>query len=192
MRGQTHSGTPDSQPGRAKGNVASDQPKMANATSSIPPQVTQAAADDLHQEAAAAIPKDSKLAQTMASSDISQAAAEPSEDTKEYDQEASDEQTESGDGEADSADIASSKVTDGRNGKGTGRQTRSPDAAKGFAAASASRQASAGITVVRSNPRFASKPVKEEQYAAQHGIKVEDTSPVTKIEDISFNVEGNT
>ncbi len=190
MQGQIHSDTPDSQPGRAQGSVASEQAKMANATSSVPLQVTQAAADDLHQEAAAAIPRDCKSAQKLASSGISQAAAEPSEATEEYDHEASDEQAESGDGEADSADAATSKVTDGRHDKGTGHQTRAADAAKGSAAATASRQASSGITVVRNNPRFASKPVKEEQYAAQHGVTIKDTSPAMKIEDTSFAVQG--
>lgn len=114
-------------------------------------QVSQAAAEDLHVQADAAIPAGSQLAESLAlvSSDDTAAGQK--------------------DGAASAvgsttADAHEGSATDqqGPSASGTSEGVKAqvaPEGTSSSAAAAAGREPPHGLTVLRSNPRFASKPI---------------------------------
>lgn len=158
MRGQLTADAPAGQSQAAAAGPASKQPKATNG--SRPHIQGQAAASELHDQAAAAIPQGSQLAQALACTNTDLAAATSGRDAQDQTDDAPKpdlpiEHVSSdlaGVSEGDSADVA---------------QTGPAGDTAVDPVAPSSKLASSGVTSVRSNPRFASKPVKEEPFAVQ-------------------------
>lgn len=168
LRGQSPE-APASQPDAA---LASPAGTAASMSATVPSQAVEAVAEDLHDQAAAAIPQDSSLAQTPTSEDM--VSADTAGTTT--DMPAADEQAlaavkaEPAAAQAGSADAVDPKAAIRRADAGDGahvNQDASPIAAP--QASARSKLVSSGVTVVRSNPRFASKPPREESHAVQSG-----------------------
>ncbi|DBB12023.1 TPA: hypothetical protein ACH3X3_006138 [Trebouxia sp. C0006] len=171
LRGHMSPEASASQPAAAPASPAGTAAAI-NAT--VPSQAAQAAAEDLHNQAAAAIPHDSSLAQTLTSAETDQGSAATAGTTTDIP--AADEQSvpaaeaEMAAAQADSADAvdlkAAGRMVDADDG-GHVSNDACPIAAP--QASVRSKLASSGVTVVRSNPRFASKPPREESDAVQSG-----------------------
>ncbi|DBA89641.1 TPA: hypothetical protein ACH3X2_004535 [Trebouxia sp. C0005] len=150
--------------------LASTDEAAAATSASIPSQAAQAAAEDLHNQAAAAIPQDSSLAQTLPPAEKDQVLAATAGTTTDISvadaQSPAAVQAEP----AGSAEAINTKAFDSvadADDSGHVSNDASPTAAP--QASARSKLASSGITVVRSNPRFASKPPREESDAVQSG-----------------------
>lgn len=171
LRGQLRPEASASQPDAALASTA----KAAAATNAtVPSQAAQAAAEDLHAQAAAAIPQDSSLAQILTSAatagtttDIPAADEQPLAAVKA-------EPAAAQAGAADAMDTkASDRMVDADDGGDVSRDTRPVAAPQALAS---SKLASSGVTVVRNNPRFASKPPREDSDAVQSGDAQETTA----------------
>ena len=123
-------------------------PATVNNASNV--HASQAAAEDLHHQADAAIPAGSQLADSLAlaSSRDGKASQEVGVGSA-VGSTASD--LETGTDQQDSAAISVAEGTEGHV---------SPEAAGGSNTAAAGKMPPPGVTVLRSNPRFAIKPVK--------------------------------
>ncbi len=171
LRGHMSPEASASQPDAA---LASPAGTAAAINATIPPQAAQEAAEDLHDPAAAAIPQDSSLAQTLTSAEkehVSAATAGTTTDIPAADgQSLAAVKAEPAAAQAGAADAVDSKaaarMADADDGGHVSRNA-SPNAAP--QASARSKLASSGVTVVRSNPRFASKPLREESDAVQSG-----------------------
>lgn len=171
LRGHMSPEASASQPDAA---LASPAGTAAAINATVPSQAAQAAAEDLHNQAAAAIPHDSSLAQTLTSAEKDQGPAATAGTTTDIP--AADEQSvpaaeaETAAAQADSADAVDLKAA-GRMVDADDSGHVSNDACPIAApqASVRSKLASSGVTVVRSNPRFASKPPREESDAVQSG-----------------------
>ena len=166
MSPEASASQPDAAPASPAGIAAA-----INAT--VPSQAAQAAAEDLHNQAAAAIPHDSSLAQTLTSGkdQVLAATADTTTDISVADgQSLAAVKAEPAAAQADSADAvdpkAAGRMADADDG-GHVSNDASPIAAP--QASARSKLASSGVTVVRSNPRFASKLPREESDAVQSG-----------------------
>lgn len=163
MSPEASASQPDAAPASPAGIAAA-----TNAT--VPSQAAQAAAEDLHNQAAATIPHDSSLAQTLTSAgkdQVSAATADTTTDISVADgQSRAAVKAEPAAAQADSADAvdpkAAGRMADADDG-GHVSNDASPIAAP--QASARSKLASSGMTVVRSNPRFASKLPREESDA---------------------------
>lgn len=115
-------------------------------------QVSQAAAEDLHLQADAAIPAGSQLAESLALvSGDDMAAGQKDGTAAAVGSTAADLQVGSATHQQDP--LADSSTAEGAEGQ------VAPEATGSSAAAAAGRMPPRGLTVLRSNPRFASKPI---------------------------------
>lgn len=159
MRGQLTADAPADQSQAAAAGPASKQPKATNGSR---PQIQgQAAASELHDQAAAAIPQGSQLAQALACTDTDLAAA--ATNGRDAQDQTADAPKPDSPIEHVSSDLAGVSEGDNADVAHTGP---AGDTAVDPVAPS-SKLASSGVTSVRSNPRFASKPGKEEPVAVQ-------------------------
>ncbi len=171
LRGHMSPEASASQPDAA---LASPAGTAAAINAIVPSQAAQAAAEDLHNQAAAAIPQDSSLAQTLASAEkdhVLAATAGTTTDIPVADGQSpaavKAESTAAQAGSVDAVDPkAAGRMADADDGAHVSRDA-SPIAAP--QASVRSKLASSGVTVVRSNPRFASKLPREESDAVQSG-----------------------
>lgn len=176
LRGQITPEAPITQHGTA-------QPATAAATASATSQAEQAAAADLHDQAAASIPQHSQLAQSLASADPIQASAAAADantgidEAREQPGAAIDELASQEEAGAVNARPGSdNKLADDQQDTDASTANRPAAAGKPPQAAVASKLASSGVTVVRSNPRFASKLVKEDAEVTQSGAQAEESA----------------
>lgn len=172
LRGQITPEVPVSQHGTA-------QPATAAATASATSQAEQAAAADLHDQAAASIPQHSQLAQSLASADPIQASAAAADANPGSEQPGAAIDELASQEEAGAVDVrpgSDTQLADDQQDTDASTAIRPAAAGKPPQAAAASKLASSGVTVVRSNPRFASKPVKEDADVTQSGAQAEETA----------------
>ncbi len=170
LRGHMSPEASASQPDAALASPAG----IAVATSATVPSQAAQAAEDLHAQAAAAIPQDSSLAQASTSAEKDQVSAATAGTTTDIPvadgQSPAAVKAEPAAAQADSADAvnpkAAGRMADADDGAHVSRNA-SPIAAP--QALARSKLASSGVTVVRSNPRFARKPSREELDAVQSG-----------------------
>ena len=169
LRGQMSPEAPASQPDAA---LASPAGTAASMNATVPSQLVEAVAEDLPDQAAAAIPQDSSLAQTPTSEDmVSADTAGTTTDIPAADVQAlAAVKAEPAAAQAGSSDAVDPKAAIRRADAGDGAHV-SKDASPIAApqASARSKLVSSGVTVVRSNPRFASKPPREESDAVQSG-----------------------
>ncbi len=181
LRGQMSPEASASQPDAA---LASPAGITAATNAIVPSQAAQAAAEDLHDQAAAAIPQDSSLAQTPSSAEKDQVSAATAGNTTDIPvadgQSLAAVKAEPAAAQAGAADAVDSKaaarMADADDGAHVSRDA-SPVAAP--QASARSKLASSGMTVVRNNPRFASKPPREESDAVQSG-NAQETAAAAK------------
>ena len=177
--------SPEASASQPDADLASPVGAAAATSAAVPSQAAQAAAEDLHDQVAAAIPHDSSLAQTPTSAEKDQVSAATAGTTTDIP--AADEQSvpaakadpaAAQAGAAEAMDIkASGSMVDADDSGHVSRDASPIDAAP--QASARSKLASSGVTVVRSNPRFASKLPREESDAVQSG-DAQETAAVAK------------
>ncbi len=176
--------TPEASASQPDPDLASPAGTAAITSATVPSQAAQAAAEHLHDQAAAAILHDSSLAQTLTSAEKHQVSAATAGTTTDIPvangQSPAAVKAEPAAAQAGSADAVDPKAA-GRMADADGGVHVSRDASPVAApeASARSKLASSGVTVVRSNPRFASKPSREESDAVQSG-NAQETAAAAK------------
>lgn len=140
------------------GTVPAQRPTPATPSKASDAHASEAAADDLHHQADAVIPAGSQLEQSL--------AVTSSNDSKRQGNDA--DAAVSGSDEVASRSAVKDAIVpaeadqqDGGASSTAGdADQQAPDSAGGGHVAAAGRTAPPGVTVLRSNPRFASRPVK--------------------------------
>ncbi|DBA94232.1 TPA: hypothetical protein ACH3X1_001855 [Trebouxia sp. C0004] len=182
LRGQMSPEPSASQPDAA---LASPAGTAAAIKTNVPSQAAQAAAENLHDQAA--IPQDSSLAQASTSAEKDEVLAVTADTTTDIP--VADEQSlaavkaESVVAQAGAAEAMDTKFS-GRmvDADNSGHVSKDTSPTTAPQASARSKLASSDVTVVRSNPRFASKPPVEDLDAVQSGDAQETTAAAKGID----------